>query len=111
MSQSSSATTVCGSVSGTIWFSTERNSMSAIGRTKVMTTKSSSGATSSSARSFCARIARRRLTFSGVPSAASMGPLVASAGAFAVTSAIVLPLSVVGGRDRGPARPCQRTTG
>ena len=110
MSQSCSATTVFGSVAGTIWFSTERNSMSAIGMTKLMRMKSSSGATRSSARSFCARSARRRLSFSGVPSAASIGPLVAIAGAFAVASAIV-PSSVGGGREPVPPAGGQRATG
>ncbi len=52
---SSKPSTVRGSVSPTIWFSTERNSMSAIGAMKVMSTKISSGAISISARSLLRR--------------------------------------------------------
>ena len=51
-SQVSSAVVVRGKVSETIWFSTERNSMSAIGATKVTSTKIRSGAIKASARSF-----------------------------------------------------------
>ena len=67
-SQSASSDRVRGSVSETIWFSTERNSMSAIGAMKVTSTKIRSGAISISAR-ISARAGRGRLRLSGVPSA------------------------------------------
>jgi len=51
-SQSASNVVVRGSVSLTIWFSTERNNMSAIGAIKVTSTKISKGAISASARIF-----------------------------------------------------------
>ena len=81
----------------TIWFSTDRNSMSAMGAMKVISTNSSSGAIRASARIFCIRSARDRLFFSGVPSAASMGPRDAGC----VASVIRSPCVIGGLRERG----------
>ena len=73
-SQASKEAVACGMVFETIWFSTDRSNIDAMGMMKVITTNKSSGAISASARSFWRLNARARLIFNGVPSAASIGP-------------------------------------
>ena len=73
-------------VSETISFSTERNSMSAIGMMKLMATKMNRGATRASANMRCRRSALARETFSGWPSAVT----IASAALFCMSVAVIL---------------------
>ena len=87
-----SAITVSGSVSPTIWFSTDRNNMSAIGAINVISTKSSSGAINISALIFCIRSARAKLRLSGLPSAARTGPVSVLRPPFQVPSTTMIVL-------------------